>query len=360
MKILDFFFDAYDNLRNLLLRRTGGNASQDNENLGLIARFIPLLLALLILITLIFGFLWNIEPNAFDPVQRAVSLSEERGEKMATGYITTTALIVTAETLLDKSGGYLSNDMTPPSIFMDNIPNWEFGVLTQIRDLTLALRNDITRSQSQSIEDIDIIKADNKFRIDSDSWLLPPAESEYRTAINSLYSYLGRLSDKNTQDGQFYARADNLSEWLGLVSKRLGSLSQRLSASVGQARINTDLAGDANAQQSTPSTNIIEVKTPWLKIDDVFFEARGSAWALSQLLKAAESDFQDVLNKKNARVSLQQIIRELDATQETVWSPIILNGGGFGVFANHSLVMANYISRANAAVIDLRMLLKQG
>ena len=33
---------------------------------------------------------------------------------------------------------------------------------------------------------------------------------------------------------------------------------------------------------------------------------------------------------------------------------------GFGMWANHSLVMANYISRANAAVIDLRQLLSQG
>ncbi|HEY6894026.1 MAG TPA: DUF2333 family protein, partial [Rhodanobacteraceae bacterium] len=32
----------------------------------------------------------------------------------------------------------------------------------------------------------------------------------------------------------------------------------------------------------------------------------------------------------------------------------------FGFFANHSLVMANYISRANAAVIDLRELLRRG
>ena len=356
MKILDFFFDAYDNLKKL----PGGQSSHNDENQGLLAKIIPTTIMLLILIVLILGFIWNSESDAFNPVQRASQLANDRGEEITTGYITTAALIITAEALLDKRGGYLSNDVMPPGLFMDNIPNWEFGVLTQIRDLTLALRNDITRSQSQSVEDKHIIEADNKFRIDSESWLLPPAESEYRKGIDSLYGYLGRLADENTQDGQFYARADNLSEWLGLVSKRLGSLSQRLSASVGQSRLNTDLAGDANAQQSTPTDNIVEVKTPWLKIDDVFFEARGSAWALSQLLTAAESDFQDVLKKKNALVSLQQIIRELDATQEAVWSPVILNGGGFGVFANHSLVMANYISRANAAVIDLRSLLKQG
>ena len=56
----------------------------------------------------------------------------------------------------------------------------------------------------------------------------------------------------------------------------------------------------------------------------------------------------------------EQIIRELEGTQEAVWSPMILNGSGFGLLANHSLVMASYISRANAAIIDLRDLLSQG
>jgi hypothetical protein len=73
-----------------------------------------------------------------------------------------------------------------------------------------------------------------------------------------------------------------------------------------------------------------------------------------------ERDFGDVLDKKNARVSLQQIIRELEPTQDTLWSPMVLNGDGFGFLANHSLVMASYISRANAAIIDLRALLAQG
>lgn len=355
MKLLDYFFDAYDSLRRL----PSGDSS-NNDNTHPVMRFIPVLVLLFILAQFVLGFLWNHEVDSFDPVTEAVLLSQQRGENMATGYITTAALIKTAEALLDKPGGYLTNDVTPPSVFMDNTPNWEFGALSQIRDLTLALRNDFTRSQSQSIEDKDVVAAENQFRIDSESWMLPPAESEYRHGINSLYSYLGRIADDNTQDAQFYARADNLTEWLGMVSKRLGSLSQRLSASVGQERLNTDLAGDPDAHQSTPADKMLEVKTPWFLIDDVFYEARGSAWALRQLLKAAETDFQDILRKKNAQVSLQQIIRELDATQETVWSPLILNGGGFGLFANHSLVMANYISRANAAVIDLRQLLAKG
>jgi hypothetical protein len=97
-----------------------------------------------------------------------------------------------------------------------------------------------------------------------------------------------------------------------------------------------------------------------LKIDDVFYEARGSSWALLHFLRAVEVDFGSVLEKKNALVSLRQIIRELEGTQDMIWSPMVLNGEGFGFVANHSLVMASYISRANAAIIELRMLLERG
>jgi hypothetical protein len=124
--------------------------------------------------------------------------------------------------------------------------------------------------------------------------------------------------------------------------------------------VNTDLGGDSAAQQSTYSPGELEVKTPWMEIDDVFYEARGTSWALIHFLKAIELDFKDVLEKKNALVSVRQIIRELEATQQSVWSPIILNGDGMGLLANHSLVMASYISRANAGIIDLRELLSKG
>jgi len=325
-----------------------------------LAGLLSTLIIAVMLLQLVLGFIWNNEPEQFDVIENAATLSAGHTENMVTGYITVATLIKAGETLLDKTGGYLSNDVMPPGLFMDNIPNWEFGVLVQIRDLSRAMRNDISRSQSQSVEDKDLIIAEPQFNFDSSSWMLPATETEYRKGLKALTRYLHRLADADQQDGQFYARADNLSAWLEQIEKRLGSLSQRLSASVGQVRINTDMAGEPEGRQSTPTDKVIEIKTPWTEIDDVFYEARGSAWALSHFFKAIETDFQSILEKKNALVSVRQIIRELDATQATVWSPMILNGGGFGFFANHSLVMANYISRANAAVIDLRTLLSQG
>ena len=317
-------------------------------------------LGLFIIFIVLIGIYWSAEPNSFDVRQNANSKFASIGRSNVVGGTTTAALIRVSETLLEKPGGYLSNDVMPPGMYLDNIPNWEFGVLVQVRDLSRAFRENFSRSQSQSTEDPDLIVAEPNFNFDNDSWLFPPTEVEYGEAIERLNSYLDRIADSGQSNAQFFARADNLAAWLINVESRLGSLSQRLSASVGQERINTDTAGEGAATQSTPAASEIAVRTPWLEIDDVFYEARGATWALMHFLRAVEDDFQDVLEDKNATASLRQIIRELEASQRTVFFPIILNGSGFGIFANHSLTMANYISRANAAIIDLRNLLAQG
>lgn len=306
------------------------------------------------------GIYWSKEPSTFDVAENAKEVSAELQTKIVTGSVTTDALITVANTMLDKPGGYLSNDIMPPGVYLDNMPNWEFGVLTQVRDMARAFRNDFSRSQSQSAEDKDIIIAEPRFNFDSQSWMFPSTESEYREAIHAMERYSKRLADPQQVNAQFYARADNLNDWLGSVDKRLGSLSQRLSMSVGQDVVNMGVAGDKEAQQSTPVPAQSYEKTPWTKVDDVFYEARGQAWALLHFLKAVQIDFAPILANKNAQASLQQIINELESTQQMIWSPIILNGNGFGFVTNHSLIMASYLSRANAALIDLRRLLAVG
>ncbi|MGI3131373.1 DUF2333 family protein [Halopseudomonas pachastrellae] len=295
---------------------------------------VPVLIVLLILVLV--GWYWSSEPG-LEPVAGTPKTEQVSGEYTA---MTLRALVLT---LLDKPGGYISNDIMPPGLLMDNMPRWEYGVLVQVRDMTRALRRDMARSQSQSTEDRDLVKAEPRFHFDNNSWAMPASESEYRDGVKALDSYIARL---RRGEANFYSRADNLSSWVSDVSTRLGSLSQRLSASVGRAPL-------------TDGGKLGET-TPWLEIDDVFYEARGTSWALVQLLRAVEHDFGGVLEKKNALVSLQQIIRELEATQQTLWSPMVLNGDGFGMLANHSLVMANYLSRANAGLIELHRLLEQG
>ncbi|NHN38905.1 DUF2333 family protein [Pseudomaricurvus alcaniphilus] len=326
--------------------------------MGGLGRVVALLVVIYLLVMLVLGWFWSSEPDIFS-VRDNLALQETK-DKPLTGVATTSTLAKVTRTLLDKPGGFMSNDVMPPGIWLDNIPKWEYGVLIQVRDLSKAMREAFSRSQSQSTEDLSLAKAESRFNFDHRSWALPASESEYRDGITALEDYLERLTDADKHNAQFFARADNLRYWLSTVETRLGSLSQRLSASVGQRRLNTDLAGEEKASRSTSAPAEMQVKTAWMEIDDVFYEARGSAWALLHFLRAIEIDFADTLGRKNAQVSVQQIIRELEATQATVYSPMILNGSGLGMLANHSLVMASYISRANAAIIDLRELLSQG
>ncbi|AIY63796.1 DUF2333 family protein [Pseudoalteromonas piratica] len=303
---------------------------------------------------------WSIEPEIFNVQQRAEQAAQEQQQQVVTGFVTTTAVIEVASALLNKPGGYLTNDVMPPSVVMDNMPSWEFGVLEMTRDITLAMRKDFSRSQSQSTEHPELKTAQPQFNINSKAWILPSAEDEYQKGIDALIRYRKDIANPIDSSAQFYARADNLRAYLKEVEKRLGSLSMRLSSSVGQDKVNTDLAGDSAARRASYAPSHQLVKTPWLEIDNVFYEARGASWALLHFFAAIEKDFADVLEKKNALVSVQQIMRELEATQENVWSPMVLNGSGFGFVANHSLVMANYLSRANAAIIELSELLSQG
>jgi len=286
--------------------------------------------------------------------------TKAEGEASVVGYATTDTLIRVAETLLDKPGGYLTNDVMPPSVFLDNMPHWEFGVLQQVRDLARVIRNDYSRSQSQSKEDPDVAVAEPQFFIDNHSWIVPRAEAEYRAGIRGFARYRDRLLGDADNEARFFARADNLREWLAQVEKRLGSLTRRLGDSVTTTVINTDLAGDPAAATNAPLADSVSVRTSWFETDDVFYEARGTSWALVHFFRAAEFDFADVLADKNAGTSVRQIIRELEASLQPLHSPMVLNGSGFGLFANHSLVMANYLARANAAVINLRELLDQG
>jgi len=309
-----------------------------------------------------FGWYWSIEPATFDPRERALARVGGDETRLVPGVVTTVALIEITETLLDKPGGYLLNDMFPPvtPYLMDNMPRWEQGVLMNVRDALEALRNDFSRSSVQTRADVNLERAASLFNIPEHYWIFPAAEDEYRTGIDHLKQYLDRLGDADATDAQFFTRADNLNQWLGRVATRLGSLTQQLSAAVGEQVVDTTLAGDVAAEQATPTERQVQMRTPWVRIDDYFYVARGSSWALLHLLRAVAVDFAPVLEQRNANATLAQLIRELEGTQSPMGSPMILNGSGFGIFANHSLVMAAHIARANSSLLVLRKQLERG
>ncbi len=133
-----------------------------------------------VVVVVVLGIVWSRSPATFDVRENALEMVGKDESRLVVGNYTTATAIRIAETLLDKPGGYLSNDMTPPGVYLDNIPNWEFGALTELRDLSDSLRNDFSRAQSQSVEDKDLQIAQPQFNYNSESWILPSTESEYQ------------------------------------------------------------------------------------------------------------------------------------------------------------------------------------
>jgi hypothetical protein len=293
----------------------------------------------------------------------AVTVTEtgEPAGDAAPGIHTVAMAVGIGDALLTKPGGFLYNDRMPPGVFLDNTQSWECGNLMALRDFVRALRNDFSRSQSQSVENADVKEADLRFAIDPKSWMLPSAETEYRLGIEALERYLSDLSGGDQPRARFFARADNLAAYLAVVEKRLGSFGVRLSSSVPDS----DLAAAigiprAGSDSALADEEPVPIQTPWHQVDNVYYCARGYSWALFHLMQAITSDFEGVLVAKRAEVSLQQIIRDLKGATKPMGSPIVLNGDGYGILANHSLVLASYIAKANAALMDLRMLMQQG
>ena len=231
-KIRQYFSDRKDDVRDY----TGG---------GVVGKFILAVVVVYLLVAIVLGMIWSSEPDVFSVREHTRTVADEMQREPVAGFATTVTMIRVAETLLDKPGGYVSNDIFPPGLWLDNMPNWEYGVLVQLRDLSRAMRKDISRSQSQSAEDPDLTIAEPQFHFDSGSWAIPSTEAEYRRGIQALHSYLDRLSRPDQPDAQFFARADNLANWLADLETRLGSLSRTLGESVGKASV-SDAVSNVN------------------------------------------------------------------------------------------------------------------
>jgi hypothetical protein len=334
----------------------------DEKSRGILWGF-GVLVIISLLVLLFLGAWWGAEPQQFSIQDEAMERAKiTKTTEIPLGYTYTNTLAHIAEVLLHKSGGYITNDVAPPGVFLDNISAFEYGALVMLRDATTALRNHFTRDQSQSDEDPDLKVAEPYFYYENDSWALPSTEAEYQKGIDALHKYMVRLQkyEGNVKRAQFYSRADNLWQYTEVVIKRLGNLSTRLSASTAGAALIPGLA------VIEPNIEVRNAKvapmgeTPWLLIDDVFYEARGASWALLHILKAVKYDFHDILLDKRAMNTVDIMIKALENALSPVLSPMILNGSGYGVTANYSLTMATYIARANAAALDLRDIMNRG
>lgn len=293
-------------------------------------------IVVLLLIFLIgLGIYWSREPAAFVVEEKIEHYqSHTRQDSVLPGTASTLTLIHMLETLLDKPGGFISNDIMPPGVWLDNISNWEYGVLTEVRAGTQVLRDFIGRMDDK--EDKDLLLAKSRLNVSHQAWAFPGAESEYRDGISHLYQYLERLHRPDRHGAVFIHQQQPLLSWLTVISD---SIEQHI------RQLNASTAGiDKNEAETTP----------WLEIDDYFYQARGAAWAWLHIFQAIEVDFAELLKNHAAEQHVSATLQQLQKTQQTMRSPMVLNGSSFGLWANHSLTMAFYLSQAREALDELQ------
>ena len=86
---------------------------------GFAWRLVSIGLLLYLLLVVALAFYWSREPAQFSVFEAGQRYSGQ--SQPASGAVTTGTMIEVATTLLDKPGGFLSNDISPPGVVLDNI-----------------------------------------------------------------------------------------------------------------------------------------------------------------------------------------------------------------------------------------------
>jgi len=289
------------------------------------------LVALALVVAIVLGVWWSLAPKRFD-VETATAEQRAVATPASRGAVTVATLATLVDTLLDKPGGYLRNDILPPGVVMDNMPAWELGVLKQVRLLTQSLPT-MEGSSGESVARIN-----EALGADPDDWFKTSTEDRLEAVRVELDAYLETFGESGS--AAFGARGRGVGPWLDDVGGSLDALIEQLSASVGD----DDMLADVGLAAADG------VNVPWYRVDNVFHQARGQTWALRQLLEAVERDQSDAIASAGLDEDWQRLLVEIERSQRQLWSPVVLNGSGFGVFANYPLMMAHDLTRARTII----------
>lgn len=216
-----------------------------------------------------------------------------------------------------------------PAYVLDNMPNFQIGIITAVRDGTGTMRNFVNKTPEQQKH---IKKAEELLRYSPYIWLTakkgkvglaPSANAQYRKARIELLKY---------NDEDFITYQADFETYLTRLSGALRRLIQK------------------NDNQ------IIEHSTALLdtKADDVFYRTRGYAFASWQIALAIGFDFKKLIVQYDVYNEWTYLLSSLQKAAE--FKPVFVRNGKFGgVFgANHLLVQNYYLERALVAATQIK------
>lgn len=217
-----------------------------------------------------------------------------------------------------------------PASILDNMPNFQIGIVFGVKDMTSAIRRFKQNTEAQQ-KDID--KAYKLLSYPPNVWLMSRrGKFNLAPSSNAQYRKAAKMLNKFVKDGVFAPNAEDLDILLRQISKKLQKITEQ--NETGQRE-------KAAAWADTSS-------------DDLFYYGKGYAFALWQITNSLGVDFKEVILEKNLYVEWTYLMNSLKKAAE--FKPLVVrNGAPDSLWTPNHLIMQNfYLQRAIIAAEKIR------
>lgn len=227
-----------------------------------------------------------------------------------------------------------------PTALLDDMPNYQKGIIAAVGHFTLSLSDEAGRAHGA---DADLQSASGLLQYPPDVWFWDPSVSIWPTATSaSQYSKAARsLRTYNTRLAAHQAALDTSAASLAAILERMAA----------------DLDSSSAAIQDH-----IEQHSGWpfdTVSDDVFYRSKGQLYADYIVLKGLQVDFSGAIAQHNLQkpwVAMMQSFR--DAIAVRPW--FVMNGAPDSALFGCTLCGEGfYLSRATAQLREIKELLQQ-
>lgn len=257
------------------------------------------------------------------------------------------AAVALAAALVDREvnvNGWVANDpFFLPSGALDNMPNFQQGIVDAVATFAIELRDQLGRVRGSGEVDKDLAEALSTLQYSGTKWvfdlstsILPTATSEaqYRKGIKALRDY-----NTNVAAGTavYDKRADNLQAVITRIALDLGSLSAALDK---QVRENEGSLFDFTC-------------------DDLFYRVKGAAYGYYFLLKGLRQDFGPIIEERRLAPLWDEAVESFaEVASLSPW--FVWNGGLDGEFMpNHLVAEGFFLMRGRSQLYEIADILNK-
>ncbi len=282
--------------------------------------------------------MWWIHVVDDDPAFAIAANAAPEGSSRAVAMV---AALIERETDVHR---WVANDpFFLPGAALDNMPNFQQGVVAALARFAIELRDQIGRTRGSSQADRDLQEAAGLLQYSGTKWvfdfstsLAPTATSEaqYRKARNALNAYNRRLAQGQAA---FERRADNLLATLDRIALDLGSSSAAIDGQIAEH-----------------SGSLFDPKA-----DDIFYFVKGQAYAYALVLRELKLDFANVARERELSGTWTQMLASMEKAA-TLHPWVIVNGSPDGQWLpSHLAAQGFYLLRARTQLREITAILQK-